>query len=264
MQLETLSAATTSSDDEAIWQTMSSQPPLVRDTVHIWRAPLDRDENTVDRLFCTLAAEEQGRAQRFHFTEDRRRFTVARGTLRALLARYLRVDPSSISFSYNGYGKPSLRDYDSLRFNVSHSGGVALYAIGWEREVGVDVERLRPEFAGEAIAERFFSANEVAALKSLPRSALVRAFFDCWTRKEAYIKARGKGLSIPLDQFDVTLTPNESPAIRADRDSPTETGRWSLWGLSPGLGFAGAAAIEGHDCQLWCGQWPDEIPISSQ
>jgi 4'-phosphopantetheinyl transferase len=212
----------------------------------------------VESYFETLSEDEQRRAHRFHFAEDRRRFTVARGVLRALLARYLGNNPATLQFVYNIHGKPRLPENHPLRFNVSHSGGLALYAVAWNREIGVDIERLRPEFAGEAIAERFFSRNEVAILRSLPPPLVVTAFFNCWTRKEAYIKARGKGLAIPLDQFDVSLHPGEPAQVHQDRESPAETGRWAIWDLSPAPGFAGAAAVEGHDAYLWCGRWPEK------
>jgi 4'-phosphopantetheinyl transferase len=211
----------------------------------------------VHAFFKILADDEKRRAERFHFAEDRERFTVARGALRVLLTRYVNAEPTAIRFTYNSYGKPALVSDQPVRFNVSHSGGVALYAVAKNREVGVDVERVRPEFAGEAIAERFFSPREVEALRGLPRSQIVEGFFNCWTRKEAYIKARGKGLSIPLDKFDVSLAPGETAVLYADRDCPAETGRWQMWNLCPGPGFAGAAAVEGHGCHVWRGDASD-------
>jgi 4'-phosphopantetheinyl transferase len=231
---------------------------LSPDIVYVWRASLQRPDARITQFFATLSEDEQQRAQRFHFLEDRRRFIVARGILRALLARYLLLEASALRFEYNLYGKPALADGGNVRFNVSHSGGLALYAVTLNREVGVDVERVRPEFADVAVAERFFSRQEVATLRTLPPKVRVEAFFNCWTRKEAYIKGRGKGLAIPLDQFDVSLMPEEPAAVLADRDAPAETGRWSLWPLAPALGFAGAAAAQGHGCQLLCAQWPDD------
>jgi 4'-phosphopantetheinyl transferase len=231
--------------------------------VHVWRASLDRPEATTDRLFLTLAPDEMRRARRFHFLEDRHHYIAGRGILRALLGAYLGRPPSELSFGYNAFGKPVLAGEPSLRFNLSHSRGLALYAVAWGREVGVDVEHVRPDFAGEAIARRFFSAPEVAALKAVPIELRVVAFFDCWTRKEAYIKARGKGLAIPLDRFDVALTPGTPAAVLDDRDAPEEKGRWTLQGLAPGPGFAGALAVEGAGWGFWCGQWPEEDAVTA-
>ena len=226
--------------------------------VHVWRAALDVAPPRVARLGGSLSEEERARAARFHFERDRVRFTVARGVLRGLLGGYLGVAPSTLVFDYGAHGKPRLatampaRD---LRFNVSHSAGVALYAITRGREVGVDVEGHRPDFATAEIAERFFSLAERRALSALPVERRCDAFFACWTRKEAYIKARGLGLSLALDGFDVSLAPGEPAALLATRDDPSERDRWSLRALDLGPGFAGAVVAEGHDWRLSCWQW---------
>jgi 4'-phosphopantetheinyl transferase len=230
-------------------------------TVQVWRASLNRPDSRIDEMFATLTEDERRRAQRFHFEEDRRRFIAGRGILRALIGGYLGMAPAAVRFEYNLHGKPFLSDNQAPRFNVSHSGGLALYAFAVDREVGVDVERVRPEFADEAVAQRFFSPQEVAVLRNLAPRQRVEAFFSCWTRKEAYIKARGKGLAIPLDQFDVSLAPDEPAAVLADRDAPSETGRWAMWRLEPGIGFAGAVAVEGQGCRLKSAQWPDERAV---
>src|SRR5262249_48848883 len=209
-------------------------------------------------LFQMLTSDEQRRAERFYFPQDRQHFIAGRGILRVVLGKYLGREPHQLQFDYNLHGKPKLIGEKRLRFNLSHSHGLALYAVTWEREVGVDIEHVRPDFAGEAIAERFFSPNETAVLRSLPDHLRVAAFFNCWTRKEAYIKARGKGLAIPLDQFDVSLAPGEPAALLADRAAPPESQRWAMCCLAPGPGYAGAVAVEGHDWRLWCGHWPDE------
>ena len=162
-----------------------------------------------------LSADEHARAERFYFQKDRERFMVARGLLRTVLGRYLNQEPSQLRFCYSPYGKPALATgsgRNTLRFNVSHSHGLALYAITCGRELGVDVELIRPELPDEEIAERFFSFQEVSGLRALPPNMRLEAFFNCWTLKEAYIKARGEGLSLPLDQFDVALVPGEAAA----------------------------------------------------
>ena len=177
---------------------------------------LDQTQSQIQSFLHTLAADEQARAERFHFERDREHFIVARGVLRAILGRYLNRAPERLSFCYGAHGKPALAGEagaDAIRFNVSHSHGVALYAVTRGREVGIDLERIRFDLAVLEIAERFFSRREVATLRTLPTEAQRQAFFRCWTRKEAYIKARGEGLSLPLDQFDVSLAPGEPAAL---------------------------------------------------
>jgi 4'-phosphopantetheinyl transferase len=185
---------------------------------------------------------------------------VGRGLLRIILGHYVEAPPEGLRFCYNPYGKPALdptQDRGSLRFNLSHSGGRALYAVARGREVGVDVETIRTEFAGLAIAERFFAPAEVAVLRDLAPEHRTRAFFSCWTRKEAFIKARGKGLSIPLDTFEVSLAPGAPAALLATHDDRDEAARWTLFDLDPGPGFAGALAVEGDRCRHRFGTWND-------
>jgi len=230
------------------------------DVVHAWLASLSVKASTVQRLRQLLTADEICRAERFYFPKDRDHFIVARGVLRRILGRYLDTEPSRLRFCYSAYGKPALDTEfggGALRFNVSHSHGVALYGVSRGREVGIDLERIRPDFADDRVAERFFSSREVAALRSLPQSMRRDAFFNCWTRKEAYIKARGEGLSLRLDQFDVSLAPGEPAALLDTQDDPQEACRWSLQELAPSPGYVAALAVEGHDWQLKCWQWLD-------
>jgi 4'-phosphopantetheinyl transferase len=186
----------------------------IGDEIHVWHAALDRDEKILGQLESTLSLEEKARADRFHFVNDRNRFVVARGLLRELLGGYLHQAPSGLEFSYGQHGKPSLSGGNAssgLSFNLSHSSGLVVYAIARERNLGIDVEHVRPESAGEDIAQRYFSAREVSDLRTVPPEARVEGFFHCWTRKEAYLKATGMGLQIPLDSFSVSLL-SENPA----------------------------------------------------
>lgn len=222
---------------------------LGSDEVHIWRATLDQPISQIESFRHTLAADEQARAERFYFQRDRERFIVARGVLRALLGFYLLSAPECLSFCYSSQGKPALAGEsggDTVRFNLSHSHGVALYAVTRGREVGIDFERIRFDLEVEQIAERFFSRREIATLRTLPIDLRTYAFFLCWTRKEAYIKARGEGLSLPLDQFDVSLVPGEPAALLSTHPDPHEALRWSLQELSPTPGYVAALAVEGH------------------
>jgi 4'-phosphopantetheinyl transferase len=214
--------------------------PLENGEVHVWRAKLDRSDELVKQFRNTLAADEIDRANRFHFERHRRDYVVGRGLLRELVGRYIGVRPETLVFSYGAYGKPALSGPHPLRFNMSHSGGMALFGFTEKQDIGIDVEHIRADFASEDIARRFFSAVEVEGLSALPVEERVAAFFRCWTRKEAFIKATGKGLSQSLDGFDVSLTA-EAALLRVCDD---DAGRWKLFDLSVGEGYAGALAVE--------------------
>jgi 4'-phosphopantetheinyl transferase len=230
------------------------------DEVHVWRAALDFSESRVEVLQRVLTEDERNRAGRFYFQKDRNRFIVARSTLRTILGKYLDANPEQIRFHYGQYGKPRLAEQlqkSGLLFNLSHSHNMALAAVTCHREIGVDLELIRSGLADEQIAERFFSPREVHALRALPKSMQDEAFFNCWTRKEAYIKARGEGLSVPLHMFDVSLLPDEPARLLSVRGEPNELLRWRLGELSPAAGFVGAVAVEGHDWRLRCWEWTD-------
>jgi 4'-phosphopantetheinyl transferase len=240
------------------WQLAAQPPALTTDEVHVWRITLELGDTILARLRETLADDERRRADRYHFEKDRRHFLAGRGTLRTILAHYLERRPQDLRFVYTNYGKPLLAGDASLRFNLTHSHGLALLAVTHGREIGVDVEHIRDNIEGDQLAERFFSPREVAALRALPPELRREAFFHCWTRKEAYIKANGKGLSLPLDQFDVTLRPGEPAALLATHHDPDEARRWSMRSLVLNEGYVGALAVEGHSWRLWCGDWITE------
>jgi len=172
-----------------------------------------------------------------------------------LLGRYLGVAPQSVELQFNAFGKPSLAGAfaaSGLRFNISHSHGLALFAFGRERELGVDIEKIRPDFASVEIAGRFFCAAESARLRSLAPEHQPRAFFECWTRKEAYIKARGDGLSRRLDTFEVAFGPGAAPAILAASDDPDAAARWAVHDLQPADGYCGALIVERPGVAVAC------------
>lgn len=229
-------------DRSATWTEPPQSPSLETGAVDVWRTALDQEDETLQSFRRTLEAHELERAGRFHFEKHRRHFIVARGFLRSVIARYLATQPESLRFVYGSYGKPALEGEPTLRFNLSHSNEVALLAVTLEADVGVDVEHIRADFASEDIARRFFSRAEVEIFNALAKEEQVTAFFKCWTRKEAYIKAIGKGLSQPLDAFDVTLAPGTPAALlRAEDDDPS---RWLLRDINIGEGYAGALAVE--------------------
>ena len=222
--------------------------------VDVWRIKLDLPLATVKQLESTLSTDESQRARRFHFEKDKTNYIVAHGCLRDILSRCLQCEPGKLNFDINDYGKPSIKGY-KLEFNLSHSGNLALIAVSRECKVGVDVEHIRSNMEFESIANRFFSPNEVAELISLPLEQRTIAFFNCWTRKEAYIKAQGLGLSLPLDSFDVSLTPNEPVLLHATRPDSHEANRWSLYSLEVDSGYAAAVAINDKDLKLRLWDW---------
>ena len=231
---------------------------LGSDEVHVWQATLDEPPSQIESFLHTLAADEQMRAERFYFQKDREHFITAHGVLRVILSLYLNRAPKCLSFRYSSHGKPALvqeSGEDALRFNMSHSHGVALYAVARGREVGIDLEFIRRDLEVEQIAERFFSRQEIATLRALPADLRRDAFFLCWTRKEAYIKARGEGLSLPLDQFDVSLIPGEPAALLSTRPDSDEALRWSLQELPLASGYMAALAVEGRGWSLSCWEW---------
>jgi len=228
--------------DTSIWSSPPASLSLPADEVHVWGLRLDRPAEPFVEL---LQPDEVARANRFYFEKDRKHFVVARGFLRLLLGWYLHVDPKRLQFAYGAWGKPSLDGEfreSQLRFNMSHSHGVALYAVTETREIGIDVEHVRADFASDDIARRFFSPLEVGMLGELPEDDRVAAFFRCWTRKEAYIKATGRGLSQPLDGFDVTLGSGGKVALLRIEDGEPE--RWQLVDIAVGEDYAGALAVE--------------------
>jgi 4'-phosphopantetheinyl transferase len=221
--------------------------------VHVWRACLDLGDADLRHLVPTLSTDERDRAARFCFAKDQLRFVAARGILRKILGRYLRLPPSQLSFSYGTNGKPMLvRDpcTDGLRFNLSHSDGLALYAVALNTEVGIDLERIQPVLADGRIAESFFTAREVASLCALRPETQATAFFNCWTAKEAYLKANGKGIANGLSTFEVSLSPDGS--VFREANSRPEC---SLHMLVPADQFTAALVVQGPCRQLRLFEW---------
>ena len=234
------------------WPPAPALPPgLDAASVHVWRIGLDVPDEEQARRAAALSPDEIARAERFRVERDRRCWIAARGAVRAILAGYLGCRASSLTFRIGPHGKPALDGppaAERLEFNVSHSGNLALCAVARARAVGVDVEAIRPDFASLDVARRFFSGTEFAALEALPRGERVAAFFACWTRKEAYMKARGTGIALGLDRFEVSLAPDRPAALLATHDEPAAAAHWRLAALDPGDGYAGAIVTEGPAC----------------
>jgi 4'-phosphopantetheinyl transferase len=241
--------------------TWSAPPPAIalrENEVHIWRAWLDVEAPEFARLSSYLSVDEHLRADRFVFSRDRHHFAVGRGRLRELLAIYLRCPPESFQFRTGRYGKPSLAEDIPVRFNLTHSYGLALYAFAINRDLGIDVEKNRAEFASKEIAERYFSAAEQQELSQLPTEMQSDAFFLCWTRKEAYVKAHGDGLQIPLDSFDVSLTPGKPEILRS-----ADQQRWSMRSFSPASQYVGSIVGEGKFDSINFWNYPYDPAIES-
>lgn len=234
-----------------VWPAAPAELNLSSDEVHVWRALLNPRPEELPRLEATLAPDEISRAARFVFQRDRESFVAARGILRELLGAYLGQPPAALKFDSGPRGKPALKDCAPwMRFNLAHSHGMALYAFAKGREVGVDIELLRPDFGGMEVAERFFSPREVAALRALPPGLRVDGFFTCWTKKEAYVKASGVGLEIPLDSFDVSL----SAAASEELCGPGNV-NWTLHSFRPAARYVAALVGEGRGWRFRGFEW---------
>ena len=240
-------------------------PGLVGGEVHVWLARLDPFRMDNDLLMDDLSDDERAKADSFHFQGDHDRYVRCRWVLRDILANYLRVPRPELRFRYGVHGKPALvpeHGQVDLSFNVSCSGNIALYALASGARIGIDVEYARQELADRRTAEQFFAPSEVAALVVLPKTQFVDGFFNCWTRKEATLKALGDGLAgLPLDQFEVTLTPGEPARILSIRGDSREGLKWSLLHLTPEIGTIAALCVEGTAPVLKCWRW--SAPVSA-
>ena len=249
----TADATRRGADSVAFEPAPAASVPLQSGEVHVRSVDLDADPDAFMEL---LSDAERERAARFHFDIHRRRYVVSHGALRRILAEELGVAPAALVFSEGERGKPGLPAHAELHFNLSHSASCALVALTRAAPVGVDVEQRRPMEYAETIARRYFSPAEIVAFDALPAAERLRAFYRCWTRKEAYLKATGEGLALPLVGFDVTLAPDE-PArfLRVDDRHEPETG-WALFDLRPAGDFAAALALPLTDVRVRAWAWP--------
>lgn len=237
----------------AAWRPAPASLALGADEVHVWRVPLIQPPGALAALAALLSSDERERAARFHFAHHRDAYTVARGALRTLAGRYLGRAPDGLAFGYRERGKPYLVPHGGLEFNVSHSGELALIGFARGRALGVDVERKKPLADLRALARTSFTAAEHAALCALPEGEQTDAFFACWSRKEAFIKATGEGVA-QLGAFDVSLAPGEPARLLRVPDEPGGP-RWSLHGLPEIAGYAAALVVEGDAPAIACWDW---------
>jgi 4'-phosphopantetheinyl transferase len=221
-----------------MWENPPAKLVLSNNEVHLWRAGLDLSISELERLRPILSPDEKERADRFYFEKDRVRFTAARAILRTILGRYLGQEPAQVCFSYGPQGKPFLAGESgerAIRFNISHSGGLALYTVTRGREVGVDLEKLRSDIDCEGIADRYFTPAESRSIQEASPELKSEVFLSLWVCKEAYIKGRGEGLSIPLNQFEVK----------------GRVQNFELRTFVPAPGFVAALAVQGRDVPIF-------------
>ena len=235
-----------------LWLSPPETIELIDDEVHVWLVNAGAKDIPQDVLATSLSEDEKERAARFKFAKDRRLYVAAHAALRSLLADYLRVSADTIHFVSGPHGKPALAPplaAGGLEFNLSHSQEVALVAVARQRAVGVDVEFVKREFSFDELARRFFTTKEVAALFELPQPLQREAFFKCWTSKEAFLKAKGTGLSGKLDEVAITLAADQQVRINASVPD------WSLAELTLCVGYQGALVVQGNHCPTRCYQW---------
>ncbi|HVN52768.1 MAG TPA: 4'-phosphopantetheinyl transferase superfamily protein [Anaerolineaceae bacterium] len=249
------------------WINPKGPPVLTTGQIHLWRASLDLPYKTIQRLEDLLSQEEIDHAQKFHYKKDQVHFVTAHGMLRTILGHYLQTPASEIRYAFNRYGKPHLKNNlpgHNVKFNLSHSGNLALIAVTLDREIGVDLEHILPKLCDLQIADRFFAPREVGVLQEMDPQERQVAFFKFWTCKEAYIKARGEGLSIALDAFEVSFTPGVSFVQLEVHENPIESWRWSLISISLGSEYMGALAVEDGDLKLSCFEWDPKLIVEDR
>ncbi len=217
--------------------------------LHIWYFPLHTQDHAIVKLHGLLNLEEQEKAERFSSKLLKCRFIVGRASLRLILGRYLNEEPAELAFENGEFGKPSLRrksDLNSLQFNMAHSHDLGTIAVANGRRVGIDIERVRTIEDMDKIVLNSFSPFERSAFAGIPAKDRTTAFLRCWTRKEAYLKATGMGLSLPLDKFDVTMAPGHEPRLLRVENNSEEVSRWSFSDLDFESDYIGTVAVEGR------------------
>lgn len=241
---------------EILWQPAPRLSQPADGVIDVFCASLDLPAARMAQLAAHLSDDERARAERFAIEQPRRRFIAARGILREILGAMLRVEPARLNFCYNSFGKPQLAETSNgVFFNLAHSDSLAVYAVA-AQELGVDIERIRPLPDAQEIAARFFSARESACLRGISEERRTEAFFNCWTRKEACLKAVGLGLSETLNEIEVSLQPGEMTGLFGGSSSAEKNARWSLQALNPAPQYVGALAakvLKSMNCWNWRG-----------
>jgi 4'-phosphopantetheinyl transferase len=242
------------SSKSAYWQKASKEIVLGKKDIHVWRIDLEAFQERSDDLFSFLSSEEKKRSKRFYFEQDKKNYIITRGVLRILLGKYLQRYPATIQFIYGEHGKPFLNKENhkpDIRFNISHSKNISLIVFNLGRDIGVDVEYIR-KIHHLSMAKRFFSPDEEKEILSLPGPEQLEAFFSFWTKKEAFIKAQGGGLSVPLRSFSVSSTKKTKARITYIANAHEEEKVWSLFDIEVGKEYTAACAVKGKNLFLKC------------
>jgi 4'-phosphopantetheinyl transferase len=232
---------------------------LAENQVDIWQIEIS-GQGGVERRRQLLSPDEVQRADAFHFEKHRRRYIAGRAAMRQILSIYTGIPSKELVFAYGEKGKPELAGElkrPEIKFNLSNSQDLAILAVTQNLTVGIDIEWINAEFATDEIARRFFAAGEIRRLQALPAAERSNAFFACWTRKEAYIKALGEGLSVPLDSFEVAFGPGVPAALLQVMVNPSEVERWSMYDIAVAQGFRSALIVEGKGHRLRHMQWEE-------
>jgi len=244
-----------------LWPPPPTQWQLGNGEIHVWAVNLQVPKVRILALAKTLSHDETARAARFRFDRDRDRFIAGRGLLRTILAHYVNGNPTQLKFDYGPNGKPALSEPDrscGVHLNVAHSDDLFLVAVARHWEIGVDVERIHPVADAESIAERFFTQRESDGWRNLPDSQKLPAFFNLWTRKEAWLKATGDGISDLLRRVEVSFLPGEPARLISLPEKIEAVHYWSLRELIPAPGFIAALAVPAQDFHIKCWRWPEK------
>ncbi len=228
---------------------------LLDNTVHIWNVNFDVNDNELQSYFKLLSEDEKERANRFRFFKDKKCFIVTRGALRLISSHYLKKEAEDIVFSYEDYGKPYFKHKTNLKFNVSHSGSRAVIGFVHHHTIGIDIEKTKNDFDTFEIAANFFSKAEIEALRKIPKDEQYIGFYRCWTRKEAFIKAKGSGLSFPLDTFAVSLDSDSKASLLYTEWDKSEKDQWQLISFIPEDGYIAALITESLVDNVGCFDW---------
>ena len=245
-----------------VWPASPADLKLKSGEIHVWSAKLETKEDQIHQFSGLLSQDELERSKRYYFKEDRNHFIAGRGILRIMLGGYLNIEPADVCFTYSTYGKPSVSEEQNasrLFFNLSHSYGFGLYAFSYCGEIGIDIERIRPDHYTETIASEILSQKEIAALSTLPSEQQEKSFFACWARKEAFLKACGRGLSLAPQKIEVSMTAGGPSALLSIEGDCSKASLWSLRDLDAGQGYAAALAVRRHECKVKCLRWDNTI-----
>lgn len=240
-----------------IWQIPDINITLQDNEAHLWLVNINKSFRDLDYYTALLSPEEKKRSGRFHFSRDKNRNIITYAVLRLLISNYINIDPAQVMYKYNQYNKPEVanRKNSGLGFNLSHSGNYIIYAFSLRREVGIDIEQKREINYADSIVKRFCSEKEKTEYFSFPPEQRNEIFLCCWTRKEAYIKARGEGLNFQLNNFTVSLNPADPPALLDVSDEPFEKQKWSLYDIEVHNGYYSTLAAEGKNLILRFFKW---------